>query len=306
MEVLRQVHRELQVDQEDLDPDNNNEDSVEVPVSTAVGHSGAMEDSALGEQTEQVLLPPEDEGIPVDGKQVVGFVYMALTLQHGYPRTLLGLGQHMKYPSLVDHVWRFLYYQAHPNSDCSSTDLELWECPSIPNSQQVLVFHSACTTFYSPSDISGLGGMKSEHICSCPRWRGKKERRNCAFAQKDGSVPGIKGLFIVRVCFFFSFRIDGRRGTVYPCAFVEWFKLVGNERDPVTGMWMVEPDLDSDGIREVSVVHLDSLIRSAHLLAVFGDEFLPTDFHFLYTLDSFRVFYVNQFADHHANELLMV
>ncbi len=79
MEVLRQVHRELQVDQEDLDPDNNNEDSVEVPVSTAVGHSGAMEDSALGEQTEQVSLPPEDKGIPVDGKQVVRFVNMALT-----------------------------------------------------------------------------------------------------------------------------------------------------------------------------------------------------------------------------------
>ncbi len=78
--------------------------------------------------------------------------------------------------------------------------------------------------------------MKSEHIRSCPRWRGKEERRDCAFVQKDGSVPGIKGLFIVRVRFFFSFRIDGRQGTVYPCAFVEWFKLVGDERDPVTGM----------------------------------------------------------------------
>ncbi len=69
---------------------------------------------------------------------------------------------------------------------------------------------------------------------------------------------------------------------------------------------MVEPDLDSDGIREVSVIHLNSLIRLAHLLAVFGDECLPTDFHFSYTLDAFWAFYVNHFADHHANELIMV
>ncbi len=148
--------------------------------------------------------------------------------------------------------------------------------------------------------------MKSEHIRSCPRWRSKEERRDCAFAQKDGSVPGMKGLFVVRIRFLFSFRIGGRKGVVYPCAFVEWFKPVGDERDPVTGMWVVEPDLDSDGLREVSVIHLDSLIRSAHLLAVFGDEFLPTNFHFSYTLDAFRAFYVNHFADHHANELIMV
>ncbi len=120
-------------------------------------------------------------------------------------------------------------------------------------------------------------------------------------------MPGMRGLYIVRVILLFSFKYGGRHdGTVYPCALVEWFSVVGDEPDPVTGMWIVEPDLNSDGTREVSVLHLDSLIRSAHLLAVFGDELVPTDFHFSYTLTAFRSFYVNHFADHHTNEFIMI
>lgn len=318
MKALLQAHGESDQEPEDLE---NNDGSAEVPALTVPTDVGS---SAMQDIGEQVSLPPDDDGSMVDGKQVVGFVDLALTprksrllplashlliyilQERGYPRTLLGLGQHMKCPTLLEHVRRFLYYQTHPNSDRSSIDLELWECPPIPDYQQAAVFHSACATFYSPSDISGLGGMRSEHIRSCPRWRGKEERRDCAFAQKDSSIRGLQGLFVVRIRFFFSFRVDGRRGVVYPCALVEWFKRVGDERDPVTGMWVVEPELDNDGAREVSVIHVDSLVRSAHLLAVFGDEFLPTDFHFSYTLDAFRAFYVNQFADHHANELIMV
>ncbi len=310
-------------DQENSDAENCNSESVEVATGLEVEGEFTL---PAGEQQMQASLPPEDDGTPVDGKRVVGFVNMAVTprmsvslllplsckliISHailperGYPRTLLGLGQYIKCPSLMDHVRRFLYYQAHPESDRS--DIELEECPTLPDSQRVLVFHSACATFYSPSDISGLGGMKSEHIRSCPRWRGKEERRDCAFAQKDDSIPGIKGLHVVRILMFFSFKVNGRRGTVYPCALVEWFSLVGDERDPVTGMWVVQPDLDSDGKREVSVIHLDTLVRSAHVLAVFGDRFLPTDFHFSYTLNAFRAYYVNQYADHHMNELIMV
>ena len=70
----------------------------------------------------------------------------------------------------------------------------------------------------------------------------------------------------------------------------------------MTGMWVVCPD-STRGIRDRSVLHLDSFLRGAHLIPVYGDETLPVDFHYSYSLDTFQAFYVNKFIDHHANEI---
>ena len=56
-------------------------------------------------------------------------------------------------------------------------------------------------------------------------------------------------------------------------------------------------------MREASVIHVDTIIRAAHLLPIFGTEFIPETLTFHDTLDSFHGFYVNRFVDHHAFEI---
>lgn len=69
-------------------------------------------------------------------------------------------------------------------------------------------------------------------------------------------------------------------------------------------MWKVRPDFRGHH-REVTVLHLDTFLRAAHLIPVYGDDPLPVDFPYLYSLEEvvFDLFYVNKYADHHANEV---
>lgn len=95
----------------------------------------------------------------------------------------------------------------------------------------------------------------------------------------------------------FYFKHDG---IYYPCALVSWFSTVARDLDEDTGMWIVAPTLDRRGKEVRAVVHLDCIIRSAHLIGVFGKDYLPLHFHFSNSLDAFSSFYVNKFANHHA------
>jgi hypothetical protein len=139
--------------------------------------------------------------------------------------------------------------------------------------------------------------MRREHIRSTPSWRGAQARRDCAFVVKDEKEAGMSGLRVVRVLLFFKVEYDQKS---FPCAFVEWFENVAC--DSVTGLWVVRPDC-TDGHRDKSVLHLDSFLRAAHLIPVYGDQEIPLDFHFSYSLDSFRAYYVNKYIDHHAFEI---
>lgn len=108
------------------------------------------------------------------------------------------------------------------------------------------------------------------------------------------------GLHVARVHCFLSF-VD-RHGALYPCALIHWFTRTDEDPDEDTGMWIVEPESTEEGDQNISVVHLDTILRAAHLIPVYGEEFIgKTDFRD--TLDTFDRFYVNKFADHHANEI---
>ena len=85
-----------------------------------------------------------------------------------------------------------------------------------------------------------------------------------------------------------------------PCAVVNWF--VRQRWGSVTRMWVVEPELDNDGNHTFGIVPLGSIIRSCHLIGVFGEDFLPTDFHFSNTLHSFHSYYLNHYIDYHTFE----
>jgi hypothetical protein len=139
--------------------------------------------------------------------------------------------------------------------------------------------------------------MRRERIRSTPSWRGREPRRDCAYIVEDNAKPGMSGMTVVRVHQFFSLFYDD---VLYPCALVEWFERLGC--DPVTGMWVVRPDT-TDGIWDRTVVHLDSFLRGAHLIPVYGDDKVPLNFHCSYSLDVFKAFYVNKYIDHQAHEI---
>ena len=99
-------------------------------------------------------------------------------------------------------------------------------------------------------------------------------RYDCVFVESHPELEGMRGLGIVRVHLLFSFPF---RGVTYPCALVRWFSVTGEERDEVTGMWMVKPGVTEDGLPEFSVIHLDCVFHAAHLLPIYGDTQVPND-----------------------------
>jgi hypothetical protein len=90
---------------------------------------------------------------------------------------------------------------------------------------------------------------------------------------------------------------------MYPCALVHWYSCMGNSPDKDTGIWVVEPDYLKDGTHFTSVIHLDTIFRAAHLMAVYGDKFVPTNLSFIQSLDAFHTYYVKKYIDHHAFEI---
>ena len=65
-------------------------------------------------------------------------------------------------------------------------------------------------------------------------------------------------------------------------------------------MWIVEPDNVLYGAPSAAVIHLDMILRAAHLLPVFGEHSVSKRLTHEQTLDKFTSFYVNKYADHHA------
>ena len=68
-------------------------------------------------------------------------------------------------------------------------------------------------------------------------------------------------------------------------------------------MWKVRCEY-KNGNLVASVIHLDTILCCAHLLSVFGKEFLPVNFDPADTLDAFYAYYINKYADHHSHEII--
>ncbi|KAE9389658.1 hypothetical protein BT96DRAFT_959979 [Gymnopus androsaceus JB14] len=172
-------------------------------------------------------------------------------------------------------------------------DVPLGSCPELANNQRVYLHHSARATFFTPSDMSGLGGMRHEHIRSVRSWRGGPARYNCR--------GGFKGLLVGRVFMFFHFTHQSQS---YECALIQWYSTVGVAPCDQTGLWMVEPNFNREGQPNLKVVHIDCLYCGAHLIGVTGDSCLPTkNFSSTDSLDAYSSFYVNKYVDYHAHEI---
>lgn len=207
---------------------------------------------------------------------------------------------HIGQPELPRLVQQYIYGMEHPECEDPSL-IDPSNYPAPPN--RVRVYPSARAVFFAPSDQSGVGGMHWERIRSVRSWRNGPPRRDCVFVSKDSDGAGFEGLHAARVHLFFTFKYKGKD---IPCAFVHWFSPIGEAPCDTTGMWMVKPDKDhGTGRRIMGVIHIDAIFRCAHLVPVFGNVFIPKKdkVNFSNSLDLFRAFYVNKYADHHAHEI---
>jgi hypothetical protein len=209
-------------------------------------------------------------------------------------QTVSQTAEALQQPDFLSYIRKFLYEQLHPEGPPSS------EVPpaTYPTFHGLIsVYHSATATYYAPSDSSGCGGMHRERIHARESWRQGPARYDCALVNLDPDMDGMRGLAVVRVRRFFSIAFETK---VYACAFVHWYSAIGDDPDEDTGMWKVKPDFNADGTPLVSVLHLDCILRSAHLIPVYGVDPVPKQLTPDYSLDHFSAFYVNKYIDHHA------
>lgn len=209
------------------------------------------------------------------------------------------LARESGHPRLPELLRRFLYEQTTINPTHTPKDAPLELCPRYHG--KVFTYPSAVAEFYAPSDLSGIGGMRREHIRATPRWRNGPACYDCVFAEADTGLPGFRGMHVARALLFMSVRYWDM---VYPCALVNWYSAVGTAPDPDTGLWVVTPDVDYNNRLVESVVHVDCLLRGAHLIGKSnGNEFIPRGMKHTDTLDIFPSFFVNKYADHHSHEI---
>ncbi|KAJ6612918.1 hypothetical protein B0H10DRAFT_2436717 [Mycena sp. CBHHK59/15] len=242
----------------------------------------------------------DDDGGATDERKILGEVTLAKTAVRGYPKNPDALARYLHLPDLVPLVRRFLCAQDNPDRDFDIplANIPLDHCPDAPSS--IKVFPSAIAKFYAPSDQSGIAGMLRERIRAVRSWRSGAPRHDCVFVEGDPELPGFRGLIAACVLLFMSFK---DRGITYPCALVTWFSAIGDEPCPDVGMWMVEPDLNNRGQRIVDIIHVDTILRGAHLIGIYGNDFLPRHFKYSDSLDRFKAFYINKYADHCAHEI---
>ena len=164
---------------------------------------------------------------------------------------------------------------------------------------KIYIYSLVLTTFYTPSDLYGTGGMHHECIHAVTSWRGYKPPYNCILVNTDKHAPGMLGLNVAWEKLFFSVTMNGKK---YPHALVHRYSPVGDYFNENTGMWVVEPDI-VDSKPQTAVIHLDTILCLAHLLPIYHDKLAPRDIEYTDFLDAFSKFYVSKFADHHAFEI---
>ena len=214
--------------------------------------------------------------------------------------SLHAAAMNLELPLFPTMVRRFLYDQLYPDSTIPSEDILEDSYPEVK--EKIHVFNSAIAIFWAPSDLSNIDRMRREHIRATSLWRNAAAQYDCVLVNLYPDLEGAQGFEVGRVFLFFSFRHCDK---VYSCALIQWFSFVGSEPDEDTGMWTVEPDFQETGESHLSIIHTDSIYRAVHLLPVYRTaEHVKRTITMHLSLDTFRHFYINKFADHHTFETL--
>lgn len=205
------------------------------------------------------------------------------------------LAQTLNEPELLPLIRQFLFHQLHPDANTSDSESPPRNLPYF--NEKLTTYNAAVAYFHAPSDLCGTGGMRKERIRAVAKWRNGPGRYDSMFVETDPNQDGMLGMDIARARQFFSFTF---RGKLYPCVLVRWFRRVDAAPSDVTGMWVVERDLDEEGHHISTVIHLDTIVRAAHLIAVYGVGFVSRNVLPAYSLDIFHEYYVNKYIDHHS------
>lgn len=179
-------------------------------------------------------------------------------------------------------------------------DVDIEACPVVDPNLHIKLFKSATALYHAPSDVSGVAGMHREVIRATPSWKHGPPRHDCVFVELDSKVAGFEGMNVAQVQMFLSFKYDG---VDYKAALVRWLEKYGAEPCSITGLWQVRPDHDARNRRMCSIIHIDTILRCAHLMPAFGSRFIPPSLHHSKTLDAFKLYYVNKYIDYHAFEV---
>ena len=229
------------------------------------------------------LLPslPVSYGICSHNIQYSWFLFLVVNI------TAQVLVKWLEESDFIIYIWQFL-------AERSITSAETFD-------PLIAVFPLAVTMFYSPSNLCGTGGMRSEHIRAVNSWRGGSTLYDCVFTTHDlSSAPpaNMRDLHVACVTLLFSFS---HHNTIYQCTLVCSLSFQGDKPDEDTGMWIVEH------LQNVvsQVIPLNSIYCAAHLILVYhGVETLPWTLTLDNSLDHFGHYYVNKFADHHAFKII--
>ncbi|KAG0695647.1 hypothetical protein DFH29DRAFT_984904 [Suillus ampliporus] len=231
----------------------------------------------------------------IDGPTVQAHVELAATPVLGGARDVSALARDLELPNFPTMIQQFLHDQLH---------IATTSPPILTLRQHQLswagfsVFSSAAASFYAPSDLSGTGGMWREHIRATTSWRGGPARNDCIFVSMNDEVNcGLDGLAIARVLRFLGFKYQTK---YLRCAVVHWFAYITDSRDPDTGMYLVAPSSNNDGTPDISIIHIDCIFRAAHLVPLYGANFLPREIGPHDSYNVFHAFYINKYADHHS------
>ncbi|KAI0755888.1 hypothetical protein BC629DRAFT_1296697, partial [Irpex lacteus] len=87
----------------------------------------------------------------------------------------------------------------------------------------------------------------------------------------------------------------------YSCALVSWLLPVGDSPCPDTGMWMVRPEYER-GTSHVNFPYRYYSLRT-HLIGTAENKAIPTHISHQNSLNAFKSFYVNKYADHHSHTI---
>ncbi|KAI1783345.1 hypothetical protein LXA43DRAFT_903762 [Ganoderma leucocontextum] len=208
--------------------------------------------------------------------------------------------QDLQQPRLYEYVCRFVFRELYPDLPMPQ-DIDDDGMPEVSSRLKLGTHSCASAVFYAPTELSGPGGMHREIIRATPLWFQKFPRYDTVLVIVNTDLQGMMRYQVARVRQFMSFTYGN---ILYPCALVEWFVTDGNGPDAATGMWIVRPE-EVNEQRITSIISLSSIERACHLMPVFGQTFLPVDFHFSETLDAFRAYYVNCYIDYHAHETII-
>ena len=201
-------------------------------------------------------------------------------------------------PQLHDDITKFLLGRLFPDGDYEN-DVAVDDFPHISPRAKVGTHLSATIVFHAPSELSGPHGMRREIIRCNPSWYRTYPRFDTILVTVDPTTWGMPRFRVARLRCLISVPYDIFQ---YDGALVEWFTTHG--RDPLTGMWLVRPDMDGD-VRVSSIIPLTAVARACHLQPAVGDQYLPLDFHFSDALDAFNEYYVNCYIDYHAHETIV-